>query len=173
MTDDSGDTYSVTSSKSRSLSKTPSARSFTTKRTVQDTIQDTIQDTVRQGSAKVTESQFPGHLRVLAIASKTQVRFNMIYKNIHDATGPNRLEFAWDAIKDAAKKAKNREIDAAFQKATGDVNLKKKLITFVRFVAHIFLSLIMSFHRLCMLEQVFWALLYLKFVAWSKEATAL
>lgn len=169
MTDDTGDTYSVTSSKSRSLSKTPSARSFSTKRTVPDT----IPDTVRQGSAKVTESQFPGHLRVLAIASKTQVRFNMIFKNIHDATGPNRLEFALDAIKDAAKKAKNREIDAAFQKATGDVNLKKKLITFVRVVTHIFLILIVSFHRLCMLEQVFLALLYLKFVAWSKEATAL
>ena len=135
--DDADDTHSITSAKSRSFSRTPSTRSSST--------QCAVQDTAKQVSAKVTESQFSGHTRVLAIASKTQVRFNMIFKNIHDATGPNRMEFAWGAIKDAAKKSKNRQIDAAFQQAAGNVTLKKKLITFVRFVTRIFLILIMSF----------------------------
>ena len=135
--DDTDDTYSLTSSRQRSLSKTPSTRSFPTKHTVQET--------VKPVSAKVTESHFSGHTRLLAIASKTQVRYNMIFKNIHDATGPNRLEFAWDAIKDAAKKTNNRKIDAALQQAVGDVALKKQLITFVCLITRIFQIMITSF----------------------------
>ena len=132
--DDSG--RSATSRKSRSvsrsISKTPSTRtSITTK--------SNSSEAPKNSSGKVTEAHFKDHsTRLLAITSKAQVRYNMFYKNMHDATGPKRMEFAWDAIRDAARKSQNPKVESAFQRASIDVTMKRMLITFVSPLAYSF-----------------------------------
>lgn len=160
--DDSRSTVSIKSR--RSLSKTPSVKSSFTGKSSQ------VQDAPKNGSGKVTEAHFPSHAtRLLAIASKAQVRYNMIFKNIHDATGPKRMEFAWEAIKDAAKRGSNWGIETALQRASTDVPLKKMLITFVSITVFRYPVLIWfsyNLRRLYMLEQTFSALSSLIPVAW-------
>ncbi|KJA18006.1 hypothetical protein HYPSUDRAFT_45729 [Hypholoma sublateritium FD-334 SS-4] len=138
--DNSRSTVSIKSR--RSLSKTPSVKSTFTGKSSQ------VQDAPKSSSGKVTEAHFPSHAtRLLAIASKAQVRHNMIFKNIHDATGPKRMEFAWEAIKDAAKRGSNSGIETAFQRASTDVPLKKMLITFALYARTNLLSTLISHTR--------------------------
>lgn len=58
------------------------------------------------------------------------------------------MEFAWEAIKDAAKRAQNSGIEAACQRASTDVPLKKMLITFVSVTHHYYPVLIESLQAL-------------------------
>lgn len=115
---------------SRSLSRV-SSQSSTRTSSVALSEAGSLYSNSPQLATKITKGHFPIHIRRLAIASKYQVRYRMVFGDITESTGPGRFDFAWMAIKQAAQKANNSEITEAFLTCSRDTSMKKMLVTFV------------------------------------------
>jgi hypothetical protein len=100
-------------------------------------------DTTR--SAKVKESDFSPTIREIAVAAKSYIRTTTVYLDTFPSTkGTARLEFAWATIMEVAKKSKNTAWMTALSHLKQTQEMKKKLITFVSFIA--FLSHMLTFN---------------------------
>ncbi|KAF8168940.1 hypothetical protein BJ912DRAFT_924479 [Pholiota molesta] len=98
--------------------------------------------------SKVTEAHFSPSSRALAIAAKAQVRYQMVFGDMSDASGPKRFDFAWNAIQKAAQKSKNANTIAAFKKNSHDMAKKKNLVTFALYARTNLLSSLISKSRM-------------------------
>jgi len=96
---------------------------------------DSGNSTSRTSSGKITESDFPAVIRDIAVAAKSYIRTSTIYvETFPPSKGTARMEFAWNSIVEMTKNSKKSDWRQALEHLKETQNIKKKLITYVRFL---------------------------------------
>jgi len=85
-----------------------------------------------KSSGKITENNFSDKVVILARAAKDHMRMRVAYGDVFPPTdAAGRATFAWDIIKQSSQSTP--VLRQALREATASENIKRDLITFVRF----------------------------------------